>query len=77
MDVRLQLAGGDVLDVALAAVERVDDLRLDVDEGDGPARVREDLRERDADVPRADDGDVRLHARERLPRSVLAIRSDA
>ena len=75
--VRLQLLRRDVLDVALAAVERLDDAGLDVDEDDGATGVRKDLCERDADVPRADDGDVRLHAGERLPMRLRAIRSDA
>ena len=44
--------------MALAAVQRLDDVGLDVDEQHPTARFREGRRERDADVARADDGDV-------------------
>ncbi len=50
--------GADVLDVALAAVQRVDDVRLHVDEEHAAARLAEGGGERHADVARADDGDV-------------------
>jgi hypothetical protein len=56
IDVRLQNLGGDVLDVALAPVELLDAVRLDVHEHDGVARVGEDLRERHTDVAGPDDG---------------------
>ena len=58
LDERLQLLRGDVLDVALAAVDRVDDLVDDVDEDDLLAGLGEGLGERHADVAGADDGDV-------------------
>ena len=55
---RREALGRDVLDVALAAVERVDDVRLDVDEQHAAARLGEGHGERQADVAGADDGDV-------------------
>jgi hypothetical protein len=58
VDVRLQGRAGDVLDVALADVQRLDELGHRVDEQHPAARVRERLRERHADVAGADDGDV-------------------
>src|SRR6476661_1239097 len=48
----------DVLDVALAAVQRVDDGLLHVDEEDAVASLPEGGGKGDTDVPRADDGDV-------------------
>ena len=62
VDELLQLRAGDVLDVALAAVQLRDALGADVDEQDGAPGVGEDLGERDADVAGADDCDVTVHS---------------
>src|SRR5581483_9906702 len=62
VDEPLQVLGGDVADVALAAIDRVDDGLLDVDEHDALSGVGKRLRMRHADVAGADDGDVRIHA---------------
>ena len=56
------VSGGHVLDVALAAVDRIDDRLDDVDEHDLLARLREGLRVRHADVAGADDRDVPAHS---------------
>ena len=58
LDERLQLVGGDVPDVAFAAVDRVDDVLEHVDEHDLLARLGEGLGVRHADVAGADHGDV-------------------
>ncbi len=50
--------GRDVLDVAVAAPQALDALPVDVDEHDSPAGLGEHLRQGDADVARADDGDL-------------------
>ena len=60
VDERSEPLGGDVLDVALAAVERVDHVRLDVDEEHSLARLGERRGERHADVAGPDHGDVVL-----------------
>ena len=52
----------DVLDVALAGVERVDLARIDVEAEDGEAALAEGDRERQADVAQADDADLRSAA---------------
>jgi hypothetical protein len=57
VDVALQRLGGDVADVALAAVELFDTVGLNVDEDDGVARFRKHVGEWHADVAGADDGD--------------------
>ena len=77
IDVLLQLLRRNVPDMAFAAVQRSDRALLDVDEEDVLAGVREHVGERHADVARADDRDVGLHAGDRLPRRCRAIRSDA
>ena len=56
-----QRARRDVADVALAAVDPLHDLVLDVDEHDVLARVGKGAAEGHADVSGPDDGDVRLH----------------
>src|SRR5581483_10190895 len=66
VDEPLQVVRLDVLDVALAAVDPLDDGRVDVDEDDAPSGVGEGLRVRHADIARSDDGDVRVHAAARL-----------
>ncbi len=52
--------GGHVLDVALAAPESRDPRLVDVDEDHLAARLGEDMRERHADIARADDRDLVL-----------------
>src|SRR5581483_6784749 len=66
VDEPFQIVGMDVLDVALAAVDPVDDRLLDVDENDALACVGERLRMRHADVAGPDDRDLRIHAAARL-----------
>jgi hypothetical protein len=61
VDQVLQLTRGDVADVALASVDRVDDLTLHVPEQHVVARVGEDLRQRHTHVARPDDCDIRFH----------------
>ena len=73
----LQLLGGHVLDVALAAHQLVDAGLDHIDQHGRAAGLDEHLRERHADVAGADDGDLWLHARERLQRRALAIFSEA
>src|SRR5581483_373974 len=58
LDERAEPLGGDVLDVALAAVEGVDERRRHVDEEDALPAFGEGGGERQSDVPGADDGDV-------------------
>ena len=55
---RFESLGRDVLDVAFAAVQRLDDRVLHVDEQHALAGFGEGGRKRDADVAGADDGDV-------------------
>ena len=64
LDERPEPLRRDVADVALAAVDRVDDRLDDVDEDDALSGLGEGLREREADVARTDDRDVPAHARE-------------
>ena len=66
LDERCKPLAFDVLDVALAPVQRIDDARDDVDEEHPAARLGEGRRERQADVARADDGDVVAHDRATL-----------
>ncbi len=74
----LQLARGNVVDVALPAVDAVDDVLIDVDQNDRLARVGEHPRERHADVSSPDDRDVRPHPAEGyLCRSVATLRTRA
>ena len=88
----LELVGRHVLDVALAAVDSGDHVGGDVHEHDRAARLREGLREREADVAGADDRDLgrrdvgaaarRLlfeptHARARVPRSAAILSAAA
>jgi hypothetical protein len=47
--------------VALAAVQRVDDVLVDVEEDDRLARLGEDLRQRDADIARPHDSNIDAH----------------
>src|SRR5581483_10985610 len=54
----LEALGAHVFDVALAAVQCIDDRGLDVDEQHTLSGFAECRGERDADVARADDGDV-------------------
>src|SRR5262249_55280448 len=61
---RAQRLGRHVADVALAAVDRLDDGLGDVDDDDRLAGLGERLGERQADVARSDDGDIAAHARE-------------
>ena len=61
LDERLQPLRGDVLDVALAAVDRVDDVLDDVDEHDALAGLCEGLGVGHADVARADHCDLGVH----------------
>ena len=58
VDERGEPLRADVLDVALAAVQRLDDVRLHVDEQHAAAGLAEGRRERDADVAGADHGEV-------------------
>ena len=58
-DERLETLRGDILDVALAAVQLRDELGYDVDDEDGAARLGERRGVRDPDVPRADYGNVK------------------
>ena len=58
LDERGEDRGGHVLDVALAAVQPLDDARIDVEEDDGLSGLGEDPSERHADVAGADDGNV-------------------
>ncbi len=55
LDERRERLGRDVLDVARALVDPVDDALLDVDQDDVVAGLCEDLRQRQADVARPDD----------------------
>ena len=54
----LEGLGRHVLDIALAAVQFLHTLGVPVDEQHRAARLREHLRERDADVAGSDNGDV-------------------
>src|SRR5262249_54590526 len=56
--------GGNVVDVALAAVDRLDDGLGDVDHDHGLAGLGERLGEGQADIACTDDGDIPAHARE-------------
>src|SRR3546814_9144822 len=47
----------DFLDMHLAAVDRVDDLRADIDSGDAAARPRDQRGGGQADLAEAEDGD--------------------
>ena len=58
VDEPLQRLGGNVLDVALAAVQHRHALGVAVDEEHAAARLGEHLGERDTDVAGSDDGDV-------------------
>src|SRR5439155_3357698 len=66
IDERFESFGRHVADVALAAVDAVDDGVVHVDEHNPLARLGEDPRERHPDVPGAHDGNVCTHARTRL-----------
>ena len=68
VDERREALGGDVLDVALAAVQLLDELGHDVDDEDGAARLGERRGVRDSDVSGADYGNVKrlAHAAARL-----------
>src|SRR4029453_12907636 len=62
----LQDVRRDVADVALAAVDPVDDLIADIDEYDLLSRVSEELGEGHADIPGTDDRNVLFHDGRRL-----------
>jgi hypothetical protein len=66
-----------VLDVAVAAVQLVDAVLLNVEEHDAPAGGGEDLGERHAHVAGTDDGDLRFHTGARLARSAAATLEEA
>src|SRR5581483_5083221 len=76
LDERLQGVSRHVLDVALAAVDPVDDVALDVDEEDALAGLGEHLGQREPDVPGSDDRDVG-HDALTLASRAAATRSDA
>src|SRR5207247_11386438 len=69
VDELLQDLRGDIADVALAAVDPVDDVFADVDEHDVLPYLREDLGQGQADVAGTDDRNVPLHDGGRLYRS--------
>ena len=77
LDERPQNLRRDVLDVALPGVELRDAIGVDVDEQHGGAGIGEGASERQADVARADDGDVALHRLGIVAASTCAILSDA
>ena len=66
-----------VLDVALAAVQPVDPVGVDVDEQDAVARLPEHPRHGHAHVARADDCDTAVHRPGSIERRASATRSEA
>jgi hypothetical protein len=66
LDERCEPRALDVLDVAFAPVQRVDDVPYDVDDEHPAAGLGKGRRERQADIARADDGDVVAHDRATL-----------
>ena len=67
---------GDVVDVALAAIDPLDDALVDVDENRRDTGLGEDLRQRQADVTGADDRELSGHSRP-IVQSRSAIRTAA